>query len=156
MPNVLRRFLKASAFGATLLLCGAMSGCPASTFALDSESRLPKWFDLSLNRNRSDVRVVLNYYDMTLQSGDAELVLEDLEGNRLARVSGQHCWHPFMATLRNGLGGLVSDSYPHYVIFRAGDSWEVIEHPGGPRFRISDDPNLVQQASTATGCAKAP
>jgi hypothetical protein len=99
--------------------------------------------------------VTLTYYTPALLPDDAVLDLLDGRGRRLARVTGQMCWHPAMDKKRNRYGGFDPDSYPHYVIVRVDGTFEVIEHATyGAAFRISDDPELVQQARDAVGCAK--
>jgi hypothetical protein len=129
--------------------CNPIRGCVESNFTLTEDSRLPKWFQLPAGYSRTDVIVELFYY---IPPGslvdDTVLELVGRNGQVLAEVTGKHCWHPDIDRLkRNKWGGFDPDSEePRYVIVRVNGIMEVIDHPGGPIFRVTDNPVLVKQA----------
>jgi hypothetical protein len=129
-----------------------LSGCVESTFTLDPDSRLPKWFSVPPGYSRADLKVQLDYYNSALSSDDAFFKLVNNKGKVMSEVSGKMCWHPVTAKKRNQFGGFEPDSYPHYAYFQIHGITEVIEHSHSPVFKIIDDPVLLNEAVKAGQC----
>lgn len=98
--------------------------------------------------------VELTYYSSPFPTDDTVFELVGRNGQKLAKATGQVCWHPLMDKKRNKYGGFDLDSYPHYVYVRIHGMLEVIEHTKGPTFSITDDPVLVKQAAESNRCRK--
>ena len=126
--------------------CNPMRGFVESEFELTNDSRLPRWFSVPPGRSRDDVTVTLRYY--TFHS--VVLWLVDRESGRtLSKVSGSDCWHPEIDRhLRNAAGGFDPGNRPSLTVVRVGGAMEVFDHPPmTSRFRVVDDPLLVQEAA---------
>jgi hypothetical protein len=127
---------------AILAACHPVRGCAESEFKLASESRLPKWFALPADVQRTDVEVTLAYYGPLVGSHrTATLTLRTRQGKTLDRV---------VATLRgqepqtlepySGAGRI---PYPSYEVLTANGITEVIEHRRmEPVFFINEDPEV--------------
>lgn len=96
----------------------------------------------------------LTYYAPLLPVDNAVMEIASRNGNTLSMVTGEVCWHPVMEKRKNQYGGFDPGSEPHYVYIRANGILEVLEHPRGPSFRITDDPILVKAAVEAKRCDK--
>lgn len=136
---MLRRLLRMERRLLVVALCissFAISGCVESTFTLDGDSRLPRWFTLPPGLTRRDVSVTLNYYTW----GPAKFILKDWKGKKLAEVSGkEQSSHPLH---------LISSRryYPLYEVVVANGLTEIIEHRKlEPIFYINDDPAVGEE-----------
>jgi hypothetical protein len=129
-----------------VVACSPLRGCVESQFELAPGSRLPRWF--SVPSPGSNVNVKLTFYT----PGDPLIELF-VDGKEVSAVSGPYCWHPVMDAKRNERGGFKVGG-PDYMYIRAKGIIEVLEFPGGPVFRVSDDPALMSAALAAKRCAK--
>jgi hypothetical protein len=138
-----------------LASCNPIRGCVESQFTLAQDSRLPKWFSVPAGYSRNDVTVELTYYVPPFPVDDAVMELLGPNGKILAKITGEVCWHPVMDKKRNKYGGFdPNDHSPAYVYIQVNGVLEVIEHPYGPIFRITDDPVLLKEALEAKRCDK--
>jgi len=124
--------------------CSPLRGCVESRFEMAPDSRIPHWFSLPPSTTHS---ASLTYYTR----GDAQVEFF-ADGKKIAEVFGQSCWHPVMESRRADNGSFKTDMGPNYTYIRANGILEVIEHPGGPVFRVSDDPALISAAVSAKRC----
>jgi hypothetical protein len=120
-----------------LLVClSAIDGCVESTFKLDSDSSLPRWFTLPPGLTRRDVSVTLSYYTL----GSVKCILKDWKGKELAEVKGKtRTSEPLhLASSRT--------YYPMYEVVVANGITEVIEHKKPePVFYVADDPAIREE-----------
>jgi hypothetical protein len=124
--------------------CSPLRGCVESRFEMAPDSRIPHWFSLppsAMHSARS------TYY--TRDDAQVEFFAD---GKKIAEVFGQSCWHPVMESRRADNGSFTTGTGPNYTYIRAKGILEVIEHSGGPVFRISDDPALISAAVSAKRC----
>lgn len=104
-------------------------GCVESTFMLDGDSRLPRWFTLPPGLARRDVSVTLNYYTW----GPAKFILKDWKGKKVAEIKAKE-----ECQLLAGNRG--------YVFVAVAGRTEVIEHKGlDDLFYLNDDPAVMKQ-----------
>jgi hypothetical protein len=135
--------------------CAAIGGDVEAKFILAPDSRLPTWLSIPGNLQRSDVVVVLKYLTPSRQSDDAVVEIQDRNGQTLASVHGQSCWHPAMQNKKNKFGGFDSGVYPRYRYITVNGVAEVIEHRKmEPVFHVSDDAGLRRIAAAADRCDK--
>jgi len=136
MMRVFRRVEKCLLVVALCASCFAFSGCVESTFTLDGDSRLPRWFTLPPELTRRDVSVTLTYYTW----GPAKFTLKDWKGKKLAVISGkEQSSSPLHLTGNHGF-------YPAYEVISANGITEIIEHrKPEPIFYVSDDPVVREE-----------
>jgi hypothetical protein len=126
---------------AAALLAGACSsrGCMESRFELVSDSRLPGWFVLTPNQERSDVSVT--YYTGWFGGAIATFDLHDKEGHTIATAEGQLWGNEPKTIVPAPATGPIP--YPHYQVVTINGTTEVIEHREmSPTFGITDDPEV--------------
>lgn len=113
---------------------------PESSFLLASESRVPMWFTLPPNHDRTDVTVRMDYY-IGLSARTAVFTLRDKSGTVIAKVSGEQLGlHPLM---RKDKQPGFPEGYPSYEIITVGDIAEIVEHRRmEPIFYVTDDPKV--------------
>jgi hypothetical protein len=146
MSNRFFRLHAAVMIALAFLALGSCGRLPESSFALASESRLPKWFNLSPNLERTNVTVTMDYQinssgrtaTFTMRDGSGAVVskvIGNLTGSiplqRKAKLSG----HP--------------EGYPEYEIVTAGGITEIIEHRKlEPVFYVTDDAAVMAEFSS--------
>lgn len=139
--------------GVILTVLGiSITGCkyfPEASFALSSESRLPKWIVLSPGLSRADVSVTMNYY-VTPWGRSAQFLVRDQHNQVINKQNGKLiCAEPFQ--LQKSLQGIPSD-YPAYEAITVNSMTEIIEHRKmEPTFYITDDPTVWNQYESI-GC----
>lgn len=117
----------------TVSVCVLSIGCAEAAFELAAESRVPKWFVLSKDLSRSEVRVRMGYYTRP-HGGMARVTLLSANGEEMAEVSG------LVRDLKPQRRQGQLENYPIYEVITANGITEVIEHRGGPVFYMVDDP----------------
>jgi hypothetical protein len=128
-------------FGIVALACLVLDGCgrfPESSFSLASESRLPKWFSLSPNQERTNVTVTMDYY-IDSSGGTATFTLRDTSGAVLSKVTDKQIGlEPLQ---RKAKQPDYPAGYPSYEIITVGGITEIVEHRKmEPIFYVTDDP----------------
>lgn len=132
--------------GAVILTCALMTACeyfPNSEFELSSDSRLPRWFELSAGVSRRDVSVEMSYYH-----DHVRFVLRDKRnGSRLATVRGEVLNHQPLRQAKpreTDPGGRSEELLrPGYSVVKVNEIVEIVEHRRQePIFDISDDPDV--------------
>ena len=134
------------------LTCLTTVGCeyfPESTFALASDSRLPKWSEVPSGLSRNDISVTMSYYSYPW-GGRAKVTWQDASKHTLKQAEGKvDCNEPF--NLKNSPRGAVP-GYPTYEPITVNGVTEIIEHRKmEPLFYITDDP-VVWKQYRAIGC----
>ena len=121
-----------------------------SQFTLAEESRLPKWFGTSVTQSRSQVDIELSYWGPGW-GGNAVVIMRDKTGRTLARVVGQSCWHPATRWVPNPDGKTFTAPFIRHTIITANEIMDVVEHRREPRFYMTDNEKLIQQARESIG-----
>lgn len=121
-------------------LCAMCSACAESSFLLQEDSRLPRWFQSEADR-RDEVTVEVLFYGIPGGRG-ATLILRDRSGRRLhsvdAKVDGLA-----PQTLGHAADGPFS---VQYEVLRAEGITEVLEFKNpDDRFRITDDESTLRE-----------
>ena len=141
MFKIVRRTDKFLLFFVALTIAGSAIGCewfPESTFALASESRLPKWITLPAGLTRADVSITMSYYIKPWGSS-ATFILRETKGKLRTKVDGKvKGLEP--SQLKNPPHGF-PPGYPSYEVITVNGITEIIEHrKPEPIFYITDDP----------------
>jgi len=125
-----------------------MRGCAESHFQLAPESRLPKWFALSPDQNRSNVEVTMTYYIGLTGGSTATFVLRNRDGRKLAEAEGPvRDKEPQILTPAPPTGSL---PYPSYEVVTINGVTEVVEHRRmEPIFYITDDKTVRRKLGVA-------
>lgn len=123
-----------------LVLPFLISGCdrfPESSFALASESRIPRWFSPPDAIHRSNLRVTLDYY--IGQGGRTAVIKLYKNGAMLEKVEGKQLGsHPLTFT-QHVLGQPPPE--PAYEVITVGGVVDIVEHRKmEPIFYMTDDP----------------
>jgi hypothetical protein len=128
------------------ILFGANAGCeyfPESTFALASESRLPRWITLPPGLTRTDVSLTMNYY-VKPWGRTSTFLLRDKQGKTLTELHGTEKGSEPLH-LKNPPQGSDTGS-PAYEIITVKGMTEIIEHRKmEPIFYVTDDPAVWKE-----------
>jgi hypothetical protein len=146
MFKIIGRIDKFLLFFVALTIAGSAIGCewfPESTFALASESRLPKWITLPPGLTRADVSITMSYY-VKPWGRSAAFKLEDTKGKIRTKVDGKvKGSEPFL--LKHPPPGF-PPGYPSYELITVNGITEIIEHRQmEPIFYITDDPAVWKE-----------
>lgn len=136
-----KRMFRFCTFGISVLAYLVLEGCgpfPESSFSLANESRLPKWFSLPPNHERTNVTVTMDYY-IGSSSRTTTFTLRAASGAVISKVTGNQIGlEPLQRKAK--LPGY-PEGYPSYEIITVGQITEIIEHRRmEPIFYVTDDP----------------
>ena len=123
-----------------ILGCAFLVGCAESQFNLANESRLPVWFTLPREMNRSNVELEMIFYIVGRPNPQADFIIRTRAGRVIARATGDvRDLKPMY------LGTLDKDGHtPSYEVITVNGVAELIEIRS--TFSIVDDEVLRKKA----------